>query len=147
MYGIHKVFLLLGGASAFICGYFLKPISDQNILSSILAFFGIIFGLSLNAVVAMSGSSFLKEQAKIIDSEAGGILMTNAQRIAVYLKLSLFLDLIAIVIILLCYVHCAGAVRAYLLKPLVCSVTCMAVISALLVTRIIFRFFNDECKK
>ena len=96
MYTIHKiVFGIIFIALACASYYFDLQISPQQ-ESNLLALFGILFGFTVTAAVAMRGSDFLHRQSKIVDKVVRGVFLSNTQRLCSYLNFSCMLNLFLI---------------------------------------------------
>lgn len=136
MYTHHKVLLSLGFALAYAFGVHVSCGQAANVKTALLTLISILFGFTINAVILLCGSDFMRKQANIV-SDGKGILMNNAQRIVSYMKCSIYSELAAVVMIIASYLYSTGWMWAYVLKPLICGASFLVLALSLLILRII----------
>ena len=143
MYTIHKIiFVIIFLVLASVSYHFNLRISPQQ-ESDLLALFGILFGFTVTAAVAMRGSDFLHRQDKVVDKSVRGVFQSNTQRLCSYLNFSCMLNLFLITFQLVRGMMNINGVLLKIESSLFVGMVGMSLFASFLVLRLVIIFIKS----
>lgn len=143
MYTRHKIILVIAFCLiAFVVYYFDFKV-DGDCISTMVTVVSIVFGFAMAAAVSLGESSFLRSQARKVDTDVGGILMSNAQRLGAYISCTGWTGMTAILVLLAMQVFNAPPCIRTGVYPVAAGLVVVTELSGLFILRVIVKFLNE----
>ena len=105
---------------------------------------GIVFGFTIAAVTAMSGTNFLRFQSKVVDTNTKGVQMTNAQRLKEYFEFSCTIGLFSILLMVIFGIVPEGWLRLNIVCPLTYGLLFLNLCSSYFVLKLVLKYFAES---
>lgn len=147
MYFFHKMMLLIILAGVSAIAWLLRVRFNDNLLSDAMTLIGILFGFTITAAVAISGSRFIMAQHKVVDQSVKGCHKSNAQRLVDYIEFACGLDIILLVLLIVFRLDIANLRDVQWLHFLMFGILLQAVYASYLVLQIVVKYIRSSSKE
>ena len=144
MYRVHKIILGLIFLVVVFEARSLELELQAQMKSNIISLLGIVFGFTITAITAMSGTDFLKAQALRVDAKMVGVQKTNVQRLKEYFEFSCTIELFSILIIVLSDVVTNEWIVANVIYPFAYGLLFLSLCTSYFVLKLVLKYFLES---
>lgn len=137
--------IILIGVSA--AAWLLEVRFNDNLLSDSTTLIGILFGFTITAAVAISGSRFIMVQHKVVDQSTTGCHKSNAQRLVDYIEFACGIDLVLLVVLIVLRLDIANIRGVQWVDSLLAGILFQAVYASYLVLQILMKYIRSSAKE
>lgn len=147
MYPFHKIMLSIILIMVPAVARLLQVRFDDALLSDAMTLIGILFGFTITAAVAISGSQFIVTQHKIVDQSVKGCHKSNAQRLVDYLEFACGLDIFLLVVLIVLRLNIANIRNIQWMNFLLAGLLLQAIYASYLVLQIVMKYVRSSWKE